>query len=86
MPESQEWGIENRKSEKPSSFRGRSRFIASGAAELLAMDGIQSRAGARFHKSRLQSPSMDFVFRANLRLSKFVPGEFVRIAVTPGPE
>jgi hypothetical protein len=30
----------------------------------------------------LQSPSMDFALRANLRLSKFVPDEFVR----PAPE
>src|SRR5581483_2396110 len=34
----------------------------------------------------LQSPSMGFALRANLRLSKFVPDEFVRIAAAPYPE
>jgi len=29
---------------------------------------------------------MDFVLRANLRLSKFVPDEFVRIAAQLAPE
>src|SRR5579885_903717 len=37
-------------------------------------------------RSRLQSPSMDFALRANLRLSKFVPDEFVRIAASRRPE
>src|SRR5581483_5675399 len=31
-------------------------------------------------KTGLQSPSMDFALRANLRLSKFVPDEFVRLS------
>src|SRR5581483_374098 len=29
----------------------------------------------------LQSPSMDFALRANLRLFKFVPDEFVRVPI-----
>jgi hypothetical protein len=49
------------------------------------MDGALWHAGM-LYKNRLQSPSMDFALRANLRLFKFVPDEFVRIAASQRPE